>query len=692
MKNNNSKQGKKKTLRQKAEEVYAGRPESKRGIPLKYKDVESLVHGLRVCQIELQIQNDELRRAEADWQNTFDSITDLTFMLDSEYRITKANKIFLDAFKLKPEDAIGKKCYELLHKSTAPSPDCPFCKTLIDKKHHTERIDDFYIGIPLLVTTSPIFNNRNELVGSVHFAKDISELKGVEKALRESETKFKTLFNDSRDGMLLADLDTGKFHMWNKAICDMLGYTEEELDRIGVKDVHPEENLELIMDIFKRQALGEFKLAEGLPVKKKDGAIFYADINSSLIILSGKKYLLGSFRDITQRRAIEERLKAVTGSYQAIFESANDAIIIRDVNTYVVVDVNDKACRMFCYTKADMIGLPFGALDADSPRYSREKLKSFYDKAAIGEQQLFEWPAKDSLGREFWGEVNMKRAIIGGQYRLLSISRDITERRQVSEQKDNFMNMVSQELRTPLGAIKESISLVLEGVTGTVDEKQEEILSIAKRNVDRLTRLINQVLYLQKIDAGRMELKLEENDMNEAIKEIHRIMIAQAAEKGLELILKLDDSLPRARFDKDKIIQVLANFISNAINFTAKGAVMVTSSKGKNFIQVSVRDTGPGIDEEDMPKLFRRFSQLERKPGGTGLGLSVCKEIIDLHGGKIWAESPPVAQIPGQIPGTHHLISTQLSDVSPELPAGKAEEYGKGTEFCFILPVKERRI
>jgi PAS domain S-box-containing protein len=677
MKKKHDKPDAKKTLRQRAEEAYAGRPESRRGIPLKYKDVESLVHGLRVCQIERQIQNDELRRAEADWQNTFDSITDLTFLLDNEHRITKANKIFLDAFKLKPEDVIGKKCYELLHKSVAPLPDCPFCKTLIDKKHHTERIDDPCIGIPLLMTTSPIFNNRNELIGSVHFAKDISELKVAEKALKESEEKFRALFNDSRDGMLLADPDTGKFHMWNKAICEMLGYTREELCRISVKDIHPEEDLEFIMDIFQRQALGEFKLAEGLPVKKKDGAIFYADINSSPIILSGKKYLLGSFRDITQRREIEERLKAVTGSYQAVFESANDAIIIRDINTYEVVDANDKACRMFCYTKAGIIGLPFEALGAGSQQYPHEKLRSFYDKAAGGEQQLFEWPAKDKLGREFWVEINMKRAIIGGQYRLLSISRDVTERRQVLEQKDNFMNMVSHELRTPLGAIKESISLVLEGGTGTVGGEQKEILAIAKRNVDRLTRLINQVLYLQKIDAGRMELRLEENDMNETIREVHRVMIALAAEKGLEIILELDDSLPRARFDKDKIIQVLANLVSNAINFTAKGAIMVTSSKGKNFIQVSVRDTGPGIKEEDMPKLFRRFSQLERRPGGAGLGLSVCKEMIDLHGGRIWAESPPSAQVP-------ELVG---------LPAaGKAGEYGKGTAFCFILPVKERRI
>ena len=126
----------------------------------------------------------------------------------------------------------------------------------------------------------------------------------------------------------------------------------------------------------------------------------------------------------------------------------------------------------------------------------------------------------------------------------------------------------------------------------------------------------------------------------------------------MSFILKLDEGLPRVKFDKDKIIQVLTNLVNNAIKFTEKGDITITSSQGNNFVRVSVKDTGPGIKAEDLPRLFRRFSQLGRKPGGTGLGLAISKEIIEMHRGKIGAES----------------------------------ELDKGTTFHFILPVKERRM
>ena len=120
---------------------------------------------------------------------------------------------------------------------------------------------------------------------------------------------------------------------------------------------------------------------------------------------------------------------------------------------------------------------------------------------------------------------------------------------------------------------------------------------------------------------------------------------------------QLDENLPRIKFDHDKIIQVLTNLANNAIKFTENGGITITTGKEDNIIQVTVKDTGPGIKEEDMPKLFQQFVQLQRKMGGTGLGLSICKQIIEAHKGKIWAES----------------------------------EFGKGTTFHFILPIEERR-
>lgn len=229
--------------------------------------------------------------------------------------------------------------------------------------------------------------------------------------------------------------------------------------------------------------------------------------------------------------------------------------------------------------------------------------------------------------------------------------------------KSDFTSMVSHELRTPLTAIKESITLVLEGQAGQINENQKEILGITKKNVDRLARLINDVLDFSKLESKKVDFKMQESDINEIIKEAIDIQKTVVQEKNLYLKAELDSNLPRIEFDADRINQVLSNLISNAIKFTQEGGIIISSSKDDKdgVIKVSVRDTGEGIKNEDLAKLFHKFEQLgginQRKTGGTGLGLAISQEIIEQHGGKIWVES----------------------------------ELGKGSEFIFVLPIKKKK-
>jgi len=150
---------------------------------------------------------------------------------------------------------------------------------------------------------------KGEITALLATGQDITERLKAEEELKDSETRLKTIFDDSLDGILLADIETRKFQMYNKMICKMLGYTEEEITRLSVNDIHPEKNLPHVIEVFESQARGEIKLAESSPVKRKDGSVFYADINTSIITLGGKKYLMGSFRDITERMRAEEELR-----------------------------------------------------------------------------------------------------------------------------------------------------------------------------------------------------------------------------------------------------------------------------------------------------------------------------------------------------------------------------------------------
>jgi signal transduction histidine kinase len=257
-----------------------------------------------------------------------------------------------------------------------------------------------------------------------------------------------------------------------------------------------------------------------------------------------------------------------------------------------------------------------------------------------------------------------------GEISYLASLHNITERKEAEEKikkameiKSEFISMASHELRTPLTAIKEGVRLVIQEQTGKLNDEQKEFLGIVKRNVERLARLINDILDFQKLESGKMDVDMQKNDVNEIVKEIKETMTPLSSEKGLNLIIELDDSIPIIKFDKDKITQVLTNIVNNAIKFTEQGSVTISTTKGDNdnIIQVSVSDTGPGIKNEDLPKLFHEFEQLaggnERKTGGSGLGLAISRKIIKKHNATIWAESEP----------------------------------GKGTTFHFVLPIKERR-
>lgn len=211
------------------------------------------------------------------------------------------------------------------------------------------------------------------------------------------------------------------------------------------------------------------------------------------------------------------------------------------------------------------------------------------------------------------------------------------------EAKSKFISIVSHDLRVPLTSIKESISIVAEGLAGKIKKEQKDCLDIAARNVDRLNRLINDLLDFQKLGAGKMNFEILDNNINELAKEVHQTMLSVAEKAGIDLILNLDSGLPMTKFDKDKINQVLSNLVNNAIKFTKEGSITIRTSKNEDSIEVSVADTGCGIKEEDLPKLFHEFEQLEtpgiEKPHGTGLGLAITKEIITKHEGEIWAES-----------------------------------------------------
>jgi len=223
--------------------------------------------------------------------------------------------------------------------------------------------------------------------------------------------------------------------------------------------------------------------------------------------------------------------------------------------------------------------------------------------------------------------------------------RDITERKKIDKLKNAFIAAISHELRTPLSIMKEAISLLIDGIPGELAGKQKHILDAAWRNTERLTSIIDSLFYISKIESGMMQLEKRLVNFTDLIKSTVDDFKHQAKEKGIALRYELPARAVNLYCDPHEINRVLVNLLSNAIKFTPKGKITVTCEERDHEVVVSVQDTGIGISEQDLPRVFDKFTQFNRKYGpgtkGVGLGLTISKGIIELHKGKIWVKSKP---------------------------------------------------
>jgi signal transduction histidine kinase len=217
------------------------------------------------------------------------------------------------------------------------------------------------------------------------------------------------------------------------------------------------------------------------------------------------------------------------------------------------------------------------------------------------------------------------------------------ELQKLDQLKSDFVSTVSHELRTPLSITKEALSLVLDRIPGEINEKQSTILNTAKSNIDRLANIINELLDISKIEAGKVEIKRKLLDIVAIVKQVVSGFEEQAKEKNLKLKTDFSASEIEIYADPDKMIQIFTNLVNNAIKFTEKGSIEISVKELEGKIECAVSDTGIGISQDNLPKVFDKFQQFGRVIGsgerGTGLGLSIVKGLVDTHKGNIRVES-----------------------------------------------------
>lgn len=341
------------------------------------------------------------------------------------------------------------------------------------------------------------------------------------------------------------------------------------------------------------------------------------------------------------RRGLLAELEATASRQQAVFDSAIDGIVTFSPDGRIET-VNPAAERMFAYSADELRQTDVNVLVSSPQGTPLAELS----KAAVKEGGMVrELTAHRRDGVTFPIDVALTAMRLSSGWHTVTVVRDISERRRVEEMKTEFVSTVSHELRTPMTSIAGSLGLLAGGAAGELPEKAARLISIAQANSQRLVRLINDILDIEKIDSGQLRLALEPIDLRQVAQRSVEGVRGLADSLSVTVSLHEGQSAP-VRGDADRLIQVVTNLLSNAAKFSPTGGeVIVTVQPEQRIARLSVCDRGPGIPEAFRSRIFSRFAQADssdtRAKGGTGLGLVISREIAERHGGRLWFESDP---------------------------------------------------
>jgi len=469
---------------------------------------------------------------------------------------------------------------------------------------------------------------------------EISELDKVfhtmADSLGELRQKERALVENVTDVICTIDL-SGTITKMNHASLQVLGYLPEEL--VGKRYQELIANEDQVETVQQLRKMGRSKLQENFENKTrhKNGAVINILWSGHWSELEHSFYFVA--HDITKRKQQEELLKQSEAKVRGILESMPIGIIMIDAQDAITF-VNPPIERMFNVRAAEIIGSSPFSLFASHP--NREPQESFSELVTRASGPGHEWGAVRPEGEKFDAELTAQDPSTRTDIGLVIAIVDVTAAHEVQRMKQELISIVSHELRSPLTSIKGFLSLLIEGVYGELSVKLIDRARRADANTQRLMRLVNDLLLIEKLESGIMSIEKSAIAFSSVLQQALDSLrdFANSHQVKLEA-----ESIEEQLFaDGDRLTQVMINLISNAIKYSESGqSVSITCAEAPGWFEVRVTDQGRGIPLSARQRIFERFQQVEtddsKRKGGTGLGLAICKAIIEQHGGTIGVDS-----------------------------------------------------
>jgi two-component system, OmpR family, sensor histidine kinase VicK len=525
-------------------------------------------------------------------------------------------------------------------------------------------------------TATSLTNASDEVSFVIMTGADVTEQREAETALRSSEERYRQLVESSLGFIWSHDLN-GILLSINSHAAAALGYEPEELVGTPLRDYidtdhHAEYDAysEMVKQDPDEDHQGRFYL------RGKTGQLCIVAYRSKLLQVTGADpFVLSHGIDITEQTKAEEELNALTQQHQSILDSVGDGIWGMDMEGKLTF-INRSAAQMLGYSAQELLGKEMHALihhsRADGTPYPVEEcpiMGSAKRETPLHIDDDVFW-RKD--GRLLPVEYVACPLVANGHVDGIVVAfADVTERRRLDRMKDEFIATVSHELRTPLTSLRAALGLVASGALEKRPEKIPQMLDIALGNCDRLVRLVNDIVDFERIGSGSLPLHKAEWNAIDLLRRAMDPERSTAARAGLTF--RIDAQPVDVWVDGDRILQVLGNLIRNAIKFSEKGGEIRLAARatGEKEVTFEVQDQGAGIPPEKLDLIFERFQQADasdsRLRGGTGLGLALCRGIVNQHGGRIWVTSNPGS-------GSTFYFTTEEYVPEAEVEAGTGTE------------------
>lgn len=480
-------------------------------------------------------------------------------------------------------------------------------------------------------------HNGDQIEGILAASFDITEQKRIEQALHLNQIRLQTLIDTIPMGIWARDA-AGNLILQN--LTDRLNYGD--LIDTGREALPiPEEQKQIWSEFSERAKQGETVYYEADEIFEGNPRHFLRVI-AAFPDLEGKVGTMGTALDITDRVRMEEELKQREELFRILFEQAPVGISQTDMEGRFL-RINSRLCELFGYTKEEMEQLQLSnAIHPDyyetNYRHRQALFRGEISSFTLEEQII----RKDKQTRWVHVTASLIRDEQGRPLSKLAIVEDITERKQLSQRKDEFISTLSHELRTPLTSIHTLLGLLSAGHLGQLTEAGLRLLEAAKADTDRLNRMIDNLLHLDQLKAGRVHIHREFLSTDILIAQVFHTMLPLANRAQIGLDSQIEAHLAYA--DPDRLIQVLVNLIGNAIKFSPpKSSICLTVSQRPEGTVWQVRDQGSGVPPHRLEMIFEPFQQGSsadnRRHYGSGLGLAICAQIIRHHHGRIWAEN-----------------------------------------------------